>query len=160
MAKAKGPAKKNGPAKGEGGAPPFEYDEKIADEICFLISTTKDGIDKILKVKDYFPGKMTFYKWIFSVSDFADKYRQAKEHQQDILVESQKEELEWARNYTYVDAQGNSRIDSGAVALAKLACDTIKWDASKKAPKKYGTQDNKSINVNLHEARLEHIGND
>jgi hypothetical protein len=147
-------------SKAKMGAPEFEYSEALADEICFSIATSKDGLEAILNSNSTFPKARTVYKWLFNKPEFAQKYREAKEHQQDILVDSQKQELEWARNYTYLDAQGNNRIDSGAVALAKLACDNIKWDASKKAPKKYGVKDNKEPPVNPHEQSISSLPNE
>jgi hypothetical protein len=39
---------------------------------------------------------------------------------------------------TYIDSQGNSRIDPGAVALAKLRSENRKWLVSKQLPKVYG----------------------
>jgi hypothetical protein len=39
---------------------------------------------------------------------------------------------------TYHDSEGNERVDSGSVAQARLRVDSIKWHASKLAPKIYG----------------------
>lgn len=137
--------KKPGPPKGEGGRLEIEYNDEIAKEICFLISTTKDSIEEILKKNISYPKKNTFYRWLFDYPIFSNMYREAKERQQEVFVASRKDEVEWARKQTYRDLQGNDKIDPGAVALAKLICDEIKWDASKYAPRLFGNKNEEAI---------------
>lgn len=120
------------------GAPLFEYSQEIAEKICFLISTTDMSLNKVLNYDKSFPKEDTFYNWLFENSNFAEMYRNAKERQQCFLVATQDEHIQWARDYTYTDKEGNERIDPGAIAWAKLKCDNIKWAAARLAPRLYG----------------------
>ena len=123
------------------GSPEWPFEREIAEEICFIISTQRVRIDKLLASDSRYPSKDLFYKWLFKSKDFAEMYREAKEYQQEILVDSQEDELERARKHTYRDKEGNDKIDAGAVALAKLACDNIKWEAARRNRRTFG--DNK-----------------
>lgn len=120
------------------GAPSFPWSEELEDAICFEVATTPRRLKHILDANPDFPDERTFYKQLFNSPSFSEKYKLAKERQQDVKLESQHDELEWARNSKYFDKGGSERIDGGAVSLARLACDNIKWEASKLAPKKYG----------------------
>lgn len=123
------------------GAPHYPWCPEIEDAICFDIATTPKRLKHILEDNPDYPSEHTFYKRLFNSPEFAQKYHIARERQQDVKLDSQHDELEWARNSTYHDKGGSARIDGGAVSLARLACDNIKWEASKLAPKKYGKTD-------------------
>ena len=126
----------------------FNYEPDIADRICTIIATTPYRICDILDSHEDFPSKFVFYRWLAESKEMQEKYQKAKEFQQELLVESQRDEVEWARKYTYLDKLGNKRIDGSAVSLAKLSCDTIRWNAAKYCPKKFGSKNNDDLDEN------------
>lgn len=120
-------------------APPsFPWSVELEDAICFEISTTAAPVKTILDANSLFPSERQLYKKIFNDPNFEQKYTKARQLQQDVKLAAQHDVLERARVSTYLDLQGNHRIDAPAVALAKLECDNIKWEASKLNRKKYG----------------------
>lgn len=121
------------------GAPEFPYSDEIAEMICFDVATTPKRIKEILDDNPLYPKERTFYKWLLNRPKFSQMYNEAKRQQQDVKLDYQREVLERARESTYFDQQGNSRIDAPAIALAKLECDNIKWEAARLARRKYGT---------------------
>jgi hypothetical protein len=134
------------------GAPEWPFEKELAEEICFKISTSTDRLDKILKSEDRFPSKDVFYKWLFKSVEFKDMYQHARELQQEILVDSQVDELQRARMTTYTDKEGNERIDGAAVSLASLACANIKWEAARRDKRKFG--DNRENSPTPEDERL------
>lgn len=122
------------------GAPELPYDANLMDELCFELSISRHGLDHILAHNKKYPSRETVYKWLFNIDEFAEKYRRAKEKQQDFLLDTQDLVLEEYSKYTYRDKEGNERIDAPAIALAKLKCDNIKWTAARVAARKYGNQ--------------------
>lgn len=107
------------------GRPPFEFNQTAADEICnrlakgeSLRSICGPGRD------DFLPGQNTVFKWLDEVPEFAKQYARAREAQADNRFE-----MAWeiAQKATAEDVQ-----------VARLQIDTIKWQTSKLAPKKYG----------------------
>lgn len=124
-----------------GGPPVFPYSEEMADAICFEVATRPEGIEDILKSIPVFPKVRTFYKWLFNKPEFARKYEIAKKRQQDIKIDEQLNVIKRAKtNHVYHDQYGNTKIDPAAVALAKLECDNIRWEAARLHPQKYGGQ--------------------
>lgn len=144
MLKEKLPKKKNKSKKekDKGGRPLFEYTEKLAKEICDTVAINSKRLKVLCKENPHWPTESTIYEWCIGNRAFSVMYNEAKVRQQDILVESQEDELERARSTTYVDKEGNYRIDSAAVALAKIKCDNIKWQAARVAPRKWSEKTN------------------
>jgi len=121
------------------GAPQFKWTKELEDEIFFRIATEPKSILTILSDKPEFPGKETFYKRMFNDEVFAERYDKCKRMQQDIKIESQNIVLERVRKeHTYIDQAGNVKLDSAAVALAKLELDNIKWEAARLGRTKWG----------------------
>lgn len=118
--------------------PNFPWSEEMEDQICFEVATTAKRLKEILDENEDFPSERQFYKELLSNSRLEQKYNNAKKQQQDVKLDYQREVLARARESTYIDQQGNHRIDSPAVALAKIECDNIKWEAARLARKKYG----------------------
>lgn len=136
------------------GPPDFPYNDDIADAICFEVATSVKRVKHILDANPVFPSERTFYKWLFNYPDLAQKYHEAKKLQQDLMIDYQDDVLAQARDTGYYDAQGNLRIDAPAVALAKIKCDNIKWEASKLNPKKYG-KDSEDTEAQIKKLRSE-----
>jgi hypothetical protein len=128
---AKANSKKGSEAKVKLGAPELEYTQEMGDKICDAIATSALSLKKLCKANPDFPCDKLIYKWVFKHPSFGRQYELAKEMQQLVLVESQDEIFDKAEKHTYRDREGNDRIDGGAVQLAKMRSDNIKWVASR-----------------------------
>jgi hypothetical protein len=113
------------------GAPAFEYTPELASRICDEIASTHLSLKKICLANPDFPNDKLIYQWLFKYPEFNRQYDLAKELQQMVCVESQDEIFDWASKQQYYDKGGSERIDGGAVALAKLRADNIKWTAAR-----------------------------
>ena len=116
---------------------PSIYDNDLADLICERVATNPIGLAKICSKYDDMPSEVTIYQWRYKYPDFAEKFRQAKMFQAEVLAESINELCDIN---SYVDEYGVERVDSGIVARQRLKIDSIKWQASKLVPKLYGLQ--------------------
>ena len=115
---------------------PSTYTHQMGDRICELVATNTCGLDELCEKYPELPVESTVRLWRFRHADFSTKYAQAKMFQAELLAE----QIHKISNnpLMYHDAEGNERVDSGSVALARLRVDSIKWHASKLAPKIYG----------------------
>ena len=100
-----------------------QYSKEIADRICLAVATSRDGIETICKAEGM-PDFTTVYDWLHKRPEFADQYYAAKQFQMDLLADSCLARAEAADNSNYNET--------------RLQIDTIKWLASKLAPKRYG----------------------
>jgi len=103
----------------------MDFNQRIADEICERLSKG-DSLRKICGPErdDFLPGQTTVFKWLDENEAFAKQYARAREAQADCKFD---EAWEIAETATVEDVQ-----------VARLKIDTIKWQAGKLAPKKYG----------------------
>lgn len=103
---------------------PTEFSQKIADEICDRLSKG-ESIREICD-DDWLPHKSTIYRWLGDENNkaFRDQYACAREAQAD-----GKFDKAW---------EIASAATAETVQVARLQVDTVKWQASKLAPKKYG----------------------
>lgn len=115
---------------------PTLYTEELAKEICEEFATHPVGIKQLCRDFPHFPSFDTISKWRFRYESFSRHYDLAKQHQLDLIAEDIRSIVR--EDCSFVDAQGVRKIDSGAVAQAKLIADCDKWTLSKLAPKKYG----------------------
>lgn len=104
---------------------PLEFDQATADIICERLAAGESlraicGLER----DDSLPGQNTVYKWLDENSAFAKQYASARARQADSKFD---EADEIAKAATVENVQ-----------VARLQIDTIKWQASKLAPKKYG----------------------
>mgnify|MGYP001575108832 CR=1 FL=1 len=118
------------------GGRPTDYTPELGDKICELVATNTCGLDELCDTYDFMPNESSVRLWRFKHAEFSTKYAQAKMFQAELLAE-QIHKLS-KTILTYHDSEGNERVDSGSVALARLRVDSIKWHASKLAPKIYG----------------------
>lgn len=116
---------------------PTIYNEELADLICERIATNDIGLNRLCSMYDDMPVEKTIRIWRFKNADFADKYRQAKMAQAELLAETLNELCDSIQSY--MDSEGVERVDAGMIARQRLKVDTIKWQASKLVPKIYGT---------------------
>lgn len=117
----------------------IQYSEEIAEEICTAIATDSSGLRKLCKENPHWPGRANIYKWCYMHEGFRDRYALAKAQQVDWLVEEALEIAYDGSRDTYIDEKtGLERCDHEWVHRSRLKIDTIKWYATKIAPKIYG----------------------
>jgi hypothetical protein len=117
---------------------PTDYTPELADRICELVATSTHGTKKLCKLNDWMPDDTCIYKWRYRHEDFARKYAEAKARQADLLAEEIIEIADDGLNDTYVDDEGNVKVDTDIVQRSRLRIDTRKWLACKLLPKIYG----------------------
>jgi len=135
---------------------PTDYSPELGDKICELVATNTCGLDEICDTYDFMPNESSVRLWRFKHADFSMKYATAKMFQAELLAE----QIHKISNnpLMYHDSEGNERIDSGSVALARLRVDSIKWHASKLAPKIYGDKQQTESTVTVkHEDDLKNL---
>lgn len=115
---------------------PTIYNEELADRICELVATNTNGLPKLCDAHDWMPSHDTVNKWRYRYPNFSAKYAQSKRFQAELMAEQVKE-IASEKAY-YIDADGNQKVDPGFIASQRLQADTVKWLASKLAPKIYG----------------------
>jgi hypothetical protein len=131
---------------------PTLYNEELANKICEAVATDTDCLDDICAKHDDFPNPQTIYAWRLKYENFSKKYIQSMHSRGNLYAE---ETIKIAKQRpTYIDSEGNERVDTGAVAWQKMNVNLRQWHASKLAPKTYG--DNAGlIELNERLARLE-----
>lgn len=114
------------------------YSQEIANEICLKLATSTKGIKRLCEENPNWPNKSNIYKWCFEHKEFRDQYARAKALQSEWLVEEALEIAYDGSEDTIIDEKGRIRMDSEWVQRSRLKVDTIKWFASKLAPRIYG----------------------
>jgi hypothetical protein len=115
---------------------PLSYAVALADEICERIANG-ESLRAICQA-DYMPNKSTVFHWLQQIDDFRDRYEKARESQADSLVDDILSIADNGENDTYIDEQGNKRVDTDCIARSRLRVDARKWIAAKLRPIKYG----------------------
>jgi hypothetical protein len=118
----------------------YEFNQAIADEICDAVAVNPYSLKKICRLFPEFPPPYAIYRWFEKHPDFREKFTRAKDSQVETYVEEMLAELEESDKYSYIDKEGNKRLDTGAVNFARLKIDSIKWYAGKLKAKKYGDE--------------------
>jgi replicative DNA helicase len=113
---------------------PSSFTQEIADTICQRL-TEGESLRAICDAEEM-PSQSMVFRWLAADAQFREKYARAREaslqaYEEDILQLSEDA-------LTYIDKEGNKRIDQGDVQRRKLRADNLKWIMSKLAPKKYG----------------------
>ena len=140
---------------------PTKYTDEIGAYICHVLSTDVRSLRQLCKDDPKFPPLQTIHTWRANNKSFSYQYEKARQLQVQLLAESIIETSKGRRHY--YDSEGNERVDSGEVAARKLEIDTIKWYASKLAPKVYGdkqqlevlTEDNEKLRKEAEALRAE-----
>jgi hypothetical protein len=131
-----GAASKCPPQRSGKNGRPTIYCEKLAMEICKRIMEGQT-LRKLVEADDM-PTQRAIWLWLSKYPEFSLQYARAKEEQSDAIVEKMLFKAEEVETATYIDAEGNTRIDAGAVQAAKLYVDAAKWYAGKLKPKRWG----------------------
>lgn len=114
------------------------YSQETADRICLLIASSTKGIKRLCRENSDWPTPQNIFRWVFKHPHFRDQYARAKANQVELLAEEALEIAYDGSSDTYIDEKNNERCDHEWVARSRLKIDTIKWFASKLAPKIYG----------------------
>lgn len=128
----------------DGAGRPTKYSVKIGSEICGMISTCTDSIQKILESEGRFPDKSTFYRWLQKKPQFRDMYARAKELQLTVIAD---EILAIADTpvvgMTIVDKGGGKQEKrrGDMIQHRTLQIETRKWLLAKLKRKEFGERD-------------------
>lgn len=136
MATKKKESPKKKKEKKPNGRPPV-YSRKIADEICQRLAS---GLSlRAICRGELMPSRQTVNQWIIDDHDgFSDRYVRARDIGLDEMADETIDISDYGINDTYLDDEGNKRIDHDVIARSKLRVDTRKWYLSKLASKRYG----------------------
>lgn len=115
---------------------PTGYTEEIADEICERIANG-ESLRAICQA-EHMPAKAMVFRWLQNRKDFSDRYEKSRESQADALVDDILNIADNGENDTYIDENGNKRVDTDCIARSRLRVDARKWIAAKLRPIKYG----------------------
>jgi hypothetical protein len=121
---------------------PLTYTDEIGVEICQVVSTSSDGLNKLCAEREHWPIPNTIYEWRIKIKEFGDMYARAKQSQVEVLVEEIIEISDDKTNdtmYIYDDSGEMKEIcNKEWIARSRLRIDSRKWLASKLAPRIYG----------------------
>lgn len=140
---------------------PTTYTEELGDYISTIVSTHTNCLDELIQMYPEMPCSSNIYLWRHKHKSFSEKYLQAMQNRGNLYAE---ETIKIASERpTYIDAEGNERVDTGAVAWLKMNVNLRLWHASKLAPKVYGDrkeldkiqEDHHGIKAELHELRAQ-----
>ena len=140
-APAKKPIAKAPPKEKKPHGRPTIYTEELAQDICRRISQG-DGLRKIcrdLKELGTEIAISTITGWHVENKDgFSERYTRACQARALIWAEEIVEISDDGSNDTYMDENGNERVNHEIVARSRLRTDTRKWLLAKVLPKVYG----------------------
>ncbi len=126
--------KKKAPKEPKKMGRPTAYTPELAEEICEVIASSELGLLHLCNARPHWPDRATIFTWRRKYADFRDKYTLAKEDQTEVCVEYMQEVMN--EPHKYVDEEtGYTKID---VPMLRLKMDTMKWQAGKLKPKKFG----------------------
>lgn len=126
----------------------IEYTEEIGRKVCEAIATSTLGLKALCKLNPDWPNFKVILKWRYTISSFGDHYARAKQSQIDCMVDRIFELVKDKKSGYLITKKGTKKPD--IVYLTKMRCeiDSIKWLASKLAPKIYGDRQGKDNNDN------------
>jgi len=113
---------------------PTKYTPELGDEICEAIASSELGLMHLCNANPHWPDRSNIFKWRRKHEDFRVKYEKAKEEQTEVCVEYMQELMNESHLYEEKDT-GKIRVD---VPMLRLKMDTMKWQAGKLKPKKFG----------------------
>lgn len=137
------------------GGRPTIYTPELVDLICQRVATHTCGLTPLCEMYEDMPHRDTVNEWRYRYPEFSDKYAEAKRFQAELMAEEINEIA--SQKHYYIDAEGNKRVDSGFIASQRLIVDSIKWQASKLAPKIYGDKTHNTVVTVSHEDALKYL---
>lgn len=115
-----------------------KYTPELAQEICEAIAGEYSSLHKICSERPHFPDPETILQWRIKYESFSVTYIAAKKRQAELGAEQLQKVSEKAYKFTYLDKDGNQKVDAGAIAAAKLESDNIRWATGRLAQALYG----------------------
>jgi plasmid stabilization system protein ParE len=117
---------------------PSKYTQKIADEICELLSDGQ-SLREICK-SDTMPNRSAVFRWLAQDATFRDQYARAREAQADAIFDEilHIADTPQTGQKTVSKATGLEVTEADMIEHRRLQVDARKWIAGKLAPKKYG----------------------
>jgi len=116
------------------------YTKKVGEELCELLAGGMTLTDACKRPG--MPTRQCVYQWLASTDDrmreFQSLYEVAKDLQVDYWVDQSLSIADDGTNDTYVDDDGEKRIDFDHIHRSKLRVQVRQWYAGKLRPKKYG----------------------
>lgn len=113
-----------------------EFTQETADAICEQIASGK-SLRAICAAEDM-PATSTVCKWLGQQSAFAEQYARAREAQADALFDEILDIADESANDFTEGKNGETVVNSEAIARSRLRVDARKWMAAKLRPKVYG----------------------
>lgn len=126
--------------------PKLGYNEEIGNEICEVISDSPKMLEDLCEEYPHWPSAKTIYKWRRVVPSFGKKYEIAKQEQIEPLVNQIILLCDKSDKDFYVDSDGKIQINKAYLTRLRYKIDSIKWFASKLAPKLYGDKKDEEKN--------------
>ncbi|MFM4972842.1 terminase [Aeromonas veronii] len=114
------------------------YTKELGEVICSAIA---DGVSlRAVLARPGMPSKSMVMRWLADERyvEFRDQYVCAREDLADKLADEILQIADDGSNDTFLDANGNVKVNHDVIARARLQIDARKWLAAKLAPKKYG----------------------
>lgn len=136
---------------------PTMYTQELGVKICNAVAQCTDGLKEICEANKDFPHHSMVYEWRYKIRSFADIYTDAKRQQAELHAESTIDLAASAKLHTYIDKDGNTKVDPGYVAALRLEVDTKKWVGAKLAPRLYGDKTEVKVTVIKHEDALKEL---
>ena len=114
------------------------FTNELGEAICSAIA---DGVSlRAVLARPGMPSKSMVMRWLADERyiEFRDQYACAREDLADKLADEILQIADDGSKDTFLDANGNVKVNHDVIARARLQIDARKWLASKLAPKKYG----------------------
>lgn len=128
------------------GGRPIEYTKEIGDKICAELSSGKSLLRICAEAKISRPA---VFNWLYKVPEFAANYAHAREIWADAEFDNLLQIADDGSNDTYVDEDGNVKVDHDVVARSRLRIDTRKWALARMSPRKYSERTTVDTNINV-----------
>jgi hypothetical protein len=136
---------------------PTIYSEELVERILHLVATTPKGLPKLCAENDWMPNPDTIHAWRYKDKAFSDRYLEAKRMQLIVQSEESQDLARSALDHTYIDKEGNVKVDAGAVAALRLILDNDKWFYERLAQNVFGARTETTHIVKTHEEWLKEL---
>ena len=140
---------------------PSKYTDKLADEICKMISTGM-SVESVCGLPDM-PCIDTFYRWVEKHTHLSESYARANKLRADIyanqVVQIADDPAMGERKK--IKSDGTEEITTGDnVERSKLRCEARKWLAGKLSPGKYGDSQMLKLSGQIDHTVRHEVGSD
>jgi hypothetical protein len=112
---------------------PSMHTPELAKEICDTIASSTKGLHSLCQMHAHWPSYNAIYEWINDNREgFGDLYAKAKESQADYLCDDILRIID--KPETYIE----NGVERNDVAMMRLKVDSMKWQAMKLKPRRWG----------------------